>query len=114
MATVNPVGEIKAEANACTDVVAGTIHAPWFAPQTLNVSCFVWGHWPAPMVDVSGVAADGGTYVCDFGGLWDIQLGDELGVNYVEPDGDSVSIFLWASPCRIYLPLVLRQFGQAP
>ena len=110
MATVNPVGEIEAEANACTDVVAGAIHAPWFAPQTLNIKCFVWGHWPAPRVNISGVAADGGTYVCHFRGLWDIQLGDQLGVSYVEPDGDSVAIFLWASPCGIYLPLVLRGF----
>jgi hypothetical protein len=111
MATVNPVGEIEAEANACTDVVVGAIHAPWFAPQTLNMDCFVWLHWPAPMVDVTGVAADGGTYVCDFAGVWDIQLGDQLGVTYIEPDGDSVQIFLWASPCRIYVPVVLKGYS---
>jgi len=87
--TVNPVGTIEGVLDVDADTVYGTIHAPWFAPLTLTVRCMVWES-PYPSVVVTGVAADGGSYVCDFSDKWDIQPGQSVAAMYFEPDGDWV------------------------
>jgi len=87
--TINPIGAIDGVFDVDADTVSGTIHAPWFV--TLTVHCEVWvENGPAP-IEVSGVAADGGSYSCDFGAEgWDITAGQQVGVMYEEPDGDWV------------------------
>ncbi|NOZ73677.1 MAG: hypothetical protein GXP38_17595, partial [Chloroflexi bacterium] len=91
---VDPVGVITGIVDAATDTVSGTIHAPWFAPETLGVRCEVWIENGPDPIEVNGVAADGGSYLCDFSGKWDIPPGGEVSVIYSEPDGDEViSVF---------------------
>ncbi len=87
---VNPVGTLDAVVDLDTDIVSGTLHAPWFAPQTLTVSCEAWVE-NGPGIEVPGVAADGGSFACDFGAIgWDLEGGYDIAVRYLEPDGDSV------------------------
>jgi uncharacterized repeat protein (TIGR01451 family) len=87
---VDPVGTIDAAVDVDADTVAGTVHAPWFSPQTLEVRCEVWEE-NGPRIDVRDVAADGGSFTCDFGAIgWDLEAWQEVAVRYLEPDGDSV------------------------
>jgi uncharacterized repeat protein (TIGR01451 family) len=87
---VNPVGRIDAAVDLDADTVAGTVHAPWFAPQTLTVRCEVWTEG-GPGIDVPGVDPDDGSFTCDFGAIgWDLEPGPDVAVRYLEPDGDSV------------------------
>jgi uncharacterized repeat protein (TIGR01451 family) len=88
-ATVDPVGEIDATTDTTIDTVYGAIHAPWFSPLTLTVRCEIWQE-NGPSIEIPNVDADGGTYLCDFTGQWDIGPGDMVAVRYIEPDGDTV------------------------
>lgn len=88
--TVDPVGRIDAAVDLDADTVEGTLLAPWFAPQTLTVTCEVWQEG-APSIEVPGVAANGGSFTCDFGTIpWDLKPGPDVAVRYEEPDGDFV------------------------
>lgn len=86
---IDPIGEIMGELDVDADVIEGSIAAPWFAPQSLMVHCEIWQEG-GPTIDVPGVPAAGGSYACDFSGMWDIQPGQDVAVRYVEPDGDHV------------------------
>jgi len=100
---VDPVGQIDAAVDLDADTVAGTIHAPWFSPQTLAVRCEAWTD-NGPRIDVLDVAADGGSFTCDFGAIgWDLEGGYDVAVSYMEPDGDRV----------IAVPLPLQPFITA-
>jgi len=84
------VGTITGNLDVGSDVISGTINAPWFGSLTMTVRCEVW-HGPNPPIEIQGVNASGGSYECDFGGLVDIQPGWEVAVMYIEPDdGDRV------------------------
>ena len=88
--TVDPVGTINGNVNLATDLVAGTIQAP-FGSQGLTVWCEIWNVDPGPeAIEIENVPANGGSYSCDFGGKWDIQIDSMVAVRYFEPDGDSV------------------------
>jgi len=88
---IDPIGEVNAKANNDTDKVEGSIHAPWLAPESLDVLCEIYTE-PAITILDKDVAADGGSFQCDFAGLADIvgNLGGKVG--YLEPDGDMVSV----------------------
>ena len=89
-AAVNPIGEIVGAIN--TNTISGAIHAPALAPANLTVRCEVWVQDAnvSPIV-VPNVPANGGTYTCNFGPLgYHIAPGDNIAVNYFEPDGDRV------------------------
>lgn len=97
MTVVDPVGTIEARVDADADDVAGTIHAPWFAPTMLDVRCEVWVDEPPPAIEVTA-DADGGAFTCDFSTVgWDLQPGEDVGVFYHEPDGDKV-VRVFSSP----------------
>jgi hypothetical protein len=66
---IETVGEVKPQAWPDTDVVEGTIHAPWFAPGSLSVLC--WTYDPHQFYLDRDVPADGGSFQCDFSGLGD-------------------------------------------
>lgn len=89
--TVDPVGRIEATRDLENDVVAGTLHVPEFAGQKLKLVCEAWIE-DGPAIEIKdGVEADGGSFVCDFGAKgFDLQAQFDVGVRYVEPDGDSV------------------------
>ena len=88
-AAVNPIGEIVGALN--TDTISGAIHVPALAPANLTVRCEVWAQDAnvSPIV-VPNVSADGGTYTCNFGPGYHIAPGDDVAVNYFEPDGDRI------------------------
>jgi hypothetical protein len=92
---IETVGEVKPQAHIDTDVLEGTIHAPWFAPDSLSVLC--WTYDPYQFSLDRDVPADGGSFQCDFSGLTDIvgETGGQAG--YLEPDGDMVSVE-WTAP----------------
>jgi uncharacterized repeat protein (TIGR01451 family) len=98
-ATVNPVGDITGVLDTEAERFTGTLNAPWFDPLTLTVKCEVWVQNSPPAVEVTGVAADGGSFVCDFAGVgWDLERGQDVAVRYVEPDGDTVIRIFYLYP----------------
>jgi len=103
-AIIETVGEIDARAHSNTDLVEGTIDAPW--PGTLSVLCLIWDETGASYLDTD-VPADGGSFACDFLGMADIVGGQTGQAGYLEPDGDMVSVG-FTGPDMIYLPLVRR------
>lgn len=99
---VNPVGEIDGYINIDTDIISGSIQAPWFSPLTLTVWCNVKAENGPPGIMVQGVPADGGNYLCDFGAEgWDLQPGQQVFVSYAEPDADQVMVVLEAPWMRV-------------
>jgi hypothetical protein len=87
---IETVGEIDVQVHNDTDLVEGTIHAPWFAPDSLAVYCEVYTEPSQTDLDLD-VPADGGSFQCDFSGLADIVAGQSGKLGYLEPDGDMVS-----------------------
>jgi hypothetical protein len=89
------VGTVSGDLDLDGDTVAGNIYADWFT-ETLNANCSVWEEG-GPGTDFT-VDPDGGSYFCDIGALgWDLQAGDDVAVQYQEPDGDWV-INVFSSP----------------
>jgi uncharacterized repeat protein (TIGR01451 family) len=81
------VGAITADLDVDTDVVSGTITAPWFS-GTLDGLCTIWEESGPEVAFTTGT---GGSYSCDLGGEgWDLKPGDDVAVQYQEPDGDWV------------------------
>ena len=70
------------------------LDADWFTGP-LDVQCELWGH-PGPPTVTTTANTDGGSFSCDFGGIWDLQRGDMIAIFYFEPDGDRViNIVVW-------------------
>ncbi len=80
------IGEINGILDIDADTVSGDIYSPF--PELLNGNCGVWEE-NGPGYDFM-VDGDGGSYFCDFSGEWDVLPGDQIGVQYQEPDGDWV------------------------
>ncbi|HUX76699.1 MAG TPA: PKD domain-containing protein [Anaerolineae bacterium] len=90
------VGTINGALDLDNDTISGTIHADWFT-QTLNADCGVWEeNGPGRSFTIE---PDGGTYSCDFSSEWDLLPGQNVGVQYHEPDGDWV-INVFREPSR--------------
>ncbi|MBN1137101.1 MAG: hypothetical protein JXM73_10965 [Anaerolineae bacterium] len=92
---IETVGEVEAQTHNDTDLVEGTINAPWFAPGSLSVLCRTYD--PDQFYLDRDVPADGGSFQCDFSGLVDIVGGMGGQAGYIEPDGDMVSVG-WQAP----------------
>ena len=82
------IGSISGALDVNADTISGTIYAPWFT-QTLGGGCGVWvQNGPGTGFDVD---PNGGSYFCDFFALgWDIVAGQDVGVNYWEPNSNQV------------------------
>lgn len=94
-AVIDPVGSITGRVEADADRISGQIFAP-FGSTPLNVECSIWVEDGPPSIQVGSVAADGGSYTCDFAAAsgFDIKPGMDVAVAYYEPDGDGVvSVF---------------------
>ena len=88
------VGTINGNIDVDTDSIVGTVDAGGWLPKPVYVQCHPWGApgW-APQVEYGDLLPNNSDeYSCswDPGSEWDIQPGEDLGVEYVEPDGDSV------------------------
>ena len=81
------IGTIDGELDLDADTISGTIHADWFT-QPLNARCDVWESG-GPGNEFT-VDPDGGTYFCDFSSEWDLLPGQDVAVQYQEPDGEWV------------------------
>ncbi len=102
--TVDPIGTIDGVLDVDNDTFSGTLNAAWFDPLTLTVRCEVWVENGPPGIEVSGVAADGGGFTCDFSDVgWDVERGQDVAVRYVEPDGDSVINIFYLYPLDLDL-----------
>jgi uncharacterized repeat protein (TIGR01451 family) len=88
------VGSIDGELDVEADFITGTLNAPWFADNLLTVRCEIHEQ-DGDSIEVYNVNPDGGVFLCDFGGRWDIQPGHNIAVNYVEPDNEWVQNHLW-------------------
>jgi hypothetical protein len=89
------VGTITGDLDLDGDAISGNVFADWFT-ETLNANCSVWEEG-GPGTDFT-VDPDGGSYFCDIGAMgWDVQPGDDVAVQYQEPDGDWV-INMFESP----------------
>jgi uncharacterized repeat protein (TIGR01451 family) len=81
------IGTIAGNLDIADDSISGTVTAVWFTPM-LNAQCWIDG--------VNGsnqsftVNPIGGAYACDFTSVWDLVPGENVSVQYQEPDGDWV------------------------
>jgi uncharacterized repeat protein (TIGR01451 family) len=85
------VGVITGVVDIDTDSVGGSVYAGWFT-QDLPIECHPWGGPPTATVKSSTAGPDGDPpYFCQWDPAeWDIQLGQDVAVMYIEPDGDRV------------------------
>jgi uncharacterized repeat protein (TIGR01451 family) len=81
------IGTIDGNASVATDSVSGTVTADWFT-QMLDARCGVWEDG-GPEYNFT-VDPNGGSYACDFSSDWDLLPGQDVHVDYEEPDGDWV------------------------
>ena len=89
------VGTITGNLDSTTDSVSGTITANWFS-NPLRGNCGVWEP-NGPGIDFT-VDPNGGAYHCTFND-WPILPGQNVGVQYQEPDGDWViNVFRLPTP----------------
>jgi len=86
------VGTINAYLNVDSDVVSGTLDVPWFT-EGLRVSCEIHEQ-DAPDIQVFDVDPNGGAFICDFSGMWDITPGQSVAARYTEPEGNSVLTYV--------------------
>ena len=82
------VGEITGAVDVGANSVSGTIHAPWFADQTLQGVTGAWG-FTFREFTVTLDAWGSGSYLVDYGPD-QLQEGYDIVVQYQEPDGDRV------------------------
>jgi uncharacterized repeat protein (TIGR01451 family) len=90
------VGTITGNLNMADDSITGAVTAAWFS-QTLNAQCWI------DNVNNSNqsftVNPAGGAYACDFSAVWDLVPGQNVSVQYQEPDGDWVrAVFRGPTP----------------
>jgi hypothetical protein len=88
---VDPIGSIGAELNADSDVVNGSVTAPWISAP-ITVRCAIWEE-PAPPNPIDVIAdLSTGNFTCDFGSDrgWDLVTHQMVAVMYWETDGDRV------------------------
>jgi uncharacterized repeat protein (TIGR01451 family) len=107
--TTVQLGEITIGVDVNTDIVSGTISAPWPEDQLLGI-CAVWEEF-GPQVEFE-TDLGGGSYWCDLDDLgWDLTPWDHVAVQYKEPDDDWVINVLPAVGDHVsFVPLVLRGF----
>ncbi len=86
------IGTLTGNVDAAADTITGTLAAPWIT-EMVEIQCHAWG---APMGTPNKedlILPDGSDpYACswDPGSEWDIEPGQQIAVQYYEPDGDSV------------------------
>ncbi|OGO29456.1 MAG: hypothetical protein A2136_04235 [Chloroflexi bacterium RBG_16_54_11] len=82
------LGEIGGVLDTATDIFEGYLNVPWLV-DPVNGDCGVWVDG-GPGMGFENVDPNGGTFTCDFSGIYDILPGMEFGVAYNEPDADRV------------------------
>lgn len=91
------VGQIDGVMDTAADTVSGTIDQPELA-DPVTVECWIstsYGLDPG-LREVAGVDPDGGAFVCDWSGEYDLRPFDAVWVSYLEADGDRVRDVVFA------------------
>jgi hypothetical protein len=99
------IGEISGMIDLDADSIGGTIYAPWFSDQEMQVEveCLPWGA-PKPLDNVvyGMVTPDNNDpYSCSWSGEWNILPYQDVGVGYFGPDGHWVANAFHASAPQI-------------
>ncbi|MCB2178834.1 hypothetical protein KQH61_05420 [bacterium] len=88
------IGEISGQVSYQTDIVTGTINAPWIT-EPVSVECLDWGSGEDPPLinkDAGNILTNGADlYSCAWAGDWDILPYQDVGVGYWGPDGHWVA-----------------------
>lgn len=79
------LGEITGVPDMFADTISGVITASWLTGP-LNANCGVWVE-NGPNYSFQIDDPNGWPYFCDFNAEWDLQPGEQIGVQYQEPDG---------------------------
>ncbi|NOX60689.1 MAG: hypothetical protein GXP42_01875 [Chloroflexi bacterium] len=95
------VGEITGQVDYEADKVTGVVNAAWLSPTLVSVECHIWIEQLPPPVTVDDVNPAGGSFECDFNGVWDIELNQTVGIQYITQDGDQVINALAAPWVRV-------------
>lgn len=95
------VGTVGGAVDSVADRVSGAISAPWLT-DPVPVRCHAWGAPGGAPAHYDSVQPDGlETYTCAWNPLyeWDVQINQDIAVQYTEPDGDSVyNVFQATAP----------------
>ena len=99
------IGVISGTIDLVTDSIEGTVNAPWFLDQAMqvDVECLPWGA-PKPIDNVTyGMALPDNSdpYYCSWAGEWNILPDQDVGVGYFGPDGHWVANAFYASAPQI-------------
>jgi len=86
-AEITTVGSIVGNMDIAGDFITGTLNAGWL-PIPAEVQCEIWDEAGPVITDT--VDPNGGSFDCDFSGVWELQKFDNVALRYYEPDGDSV------------------------
>jgi uncharacterized repeat protein (TIGR01451 family) len=81
------IGTVTGNLDMADDSISGTVTTDWFTPM-LDAQC-----WIDNVNDSNqsfSVSPIGGAYACDFTSVWDLVPGENVSVQYQEPDGDWV------------------------
>lgn len=90
------VGTITGNLDLAGDSISGTVTAAWFS-QMLDAQCWI-DNLNNSNQDFT-VNPAGGAYACDFTTAGDLVPGQNVSVQYQEPDGDWVrAVFRWPTP----------------
>jgi len=100
-------GEITGYLDVDADTISGTVDAPWI-PGTVHAICAVWEEG-GPVLEFM-IDPDDRSYFCNFAGMWDLQLGHDVGVQYQEPDGEDWVINVFRESHLVFLPLVMKNY----
>jgi CSLREA domain-containing protein len=87
------IGDISGAINLNADSITGTVNAPWFENQPVEVECLPWGS-PKPLDNVTyGMVApdNAAEYSCSWSGAWNVLPYQDIGVGYLGPDGQWVA-----------------------
>ncbi|HET6444592.1 MAG TPA: PKD domain-containing protein [candidate division Zixibacteria bacterium] len=84
---INPVGTITGLLDTFADTITGTLNANWLS-NPADVQCEIWED-TGPTIATSA-DPNGGSFVCNFGGVWDLQRGQIVALRYYDSEGDSV------------------------
>lgn len=85
------IGDIHGILDVTTNTISGTVEASWFS-EPLDIECHPWGAPNPTEMKYDTVMPDGmDPYTCTWGGEWDIQDSEPVGVAYIGTDGHWVA-----------------------
>jgi len=84
------IGQLNGFIDVATNSITGTVDASWLLPEALDIECqpWIWPDWPPPGKQDTVFPDGTDTFSCawDPDTEWDMQLGQEIWVQYQEPN----------------------------